>query len=63
MTSRPEPCPRCSSPLVEINLSAGLTLRSCSTCHLRSWQRDGDAALLGEVLEHVGATAGRHRAA
>jgi hypothetical protein len=63
MTRRPEPCPRCSSPLVEINLSGELTLQSCSTCELRAWHRNGDAAPLGQVLQQVGATAGRRRVA
>jgi hypothetical protein len=62
MASRPTPCPRCARPLVEIQLSAELGMRSCSTCEERWWHQGDERAPLGDVLEAVGALTGRRRA-
>ena len=61
MAPRPgsNPCPRCSSTLVEIRLDqAGraMVMRSCSTCDSRWWQRDGEDVAFGSVLETVAST-------
>ena len=52
-------CPICSSSLVQITLGEELTLRSCSCCDNRWWQRAGQSAPLGEVLQVVAATDGK----
>lgn len=48
-------CPKCrQGRLVEISLTlreSRVTMRSCSTCETRSWDRDGDAVGLGAVLD------------
>ncbi|MBW3580151.1 MAG: hypothetical protein KY431_03845 [Actinobacteria bacterium] len=59
-------CPRCSAPLVEISfLQAGSTMnmRSCATCHSRSWFRDDVAVDLEAVLAAMSSDrpAGRQR--
>ena len=53
---RPDACPRCDAPLVEIRLAQGgsdLALRSCSNCESRWWLRDGRLADFGAVLQDV----------
>jgi hypothetical protein len=53
---RPEACPRCDAPLVEIRLAPGgaeLALRSCSRCEGRWWLRDGKLTDFAGVLVDV----------
>lgn len=49
--------PRCGDPVV-ITTRGGdgceVTLRSCGSCGLRSWSRDGRPAPLRELLEGLG---------
>ncbi len=48
-------CPRCkTSRLMEIVTTVGdqeVTMRSCSRCDSRWWDRDGEPVALPEVLE------------
>jgi Zn-finger nucleic acid-binding protein len=62
MVRNPQPCPVCSSTLVEIRLSAELAMHSCSRCERRWWKRGAEAAGLDDVLESVAVSAGRRRA-
>lgn len=50
-------CPSCrTTTLVEISLRLDgrqVTMRSCSLCELRWWERDGERMALPSVLELV----------
>lgn len=58
----PSRCPRCHRTLVEITINLEgdeVTMRSCSACDHRSWQREGEAVDLEGVLTDLGVD--RHR--
>jgi hypothetical protein len=53
----PSRCPRCDRSLVEITITLegdDVTMRSCSACDHRSWQREGQAVDLDGVLTDMG---------
>lgn len=57
-------CPRCSGPLVQISLSkegATIDMRSCATCHSRSWFHDDVAVDLAAVLAAMASGPAQHR--
>jgi hypothetical protein len=57
-----DPCPSCSSPLVTIELSPALAMRSCSVCEQRWWRRDGDETAFTGVRADVRVLGARRRA-
>lgn len=49
-----ETCPTCGKQVVRLEVTVGgeeLTMKSCSRCDKRSWERNGDAVDLTEVLD------------
>lgn len=57
------PCPTCGSPLAEIRLTGDLTMRSCSRCERRVWQRGTTPVSLDAVLAVVAVSGGKQRVA
>lgn len=57
-------CSTCGSDSVEIGLTidgSRLVMRSCPTCDVRSWHRDGEAVQLDGVLADLSASKTRYR--
>ncbi len=57
-------CENCSHEIVEISLivdGQDLTMRSCSTCDVRSWHHGGDRVELSGVLADISSSDTRYR--
>jgi hypothetical protein len=57
-------CRNCGNEEVEIGLTidgSRLVMRSCSTCDVRSWHRDGDQVDLDGVLHDLSLIPTRYR--